>query len=234
MACRLAGVLAGVAVAAGLSASASAAELGYGKFLGTWTTPPNPTSSNVATIGQLILDQYPGLFQLSDFNLAGAVPDYPQDPPHDVVNINDPGVGLIFDYESNFEATWTYYGFPTDPPGSDPVDLFVLAKAGTTFSIFQYADPHVNPGDTGKVSTDASIILANTDQSEWEALNYDDFANPCPDEFTFAHCLPDAKEISHLVGYWPPVNSTQVPEPLTLGLFGAGLIGLAASRRRRS
>lgn len=232
------------------STSAGAVQI-YGSFLGTWqqsppalTGMPNPqggnfgppavapNASNVEGVGNAILAQYPGLFDIDEFLFAGS---------YDNGNFFTGTEGLVFTPVSDSTYAWTYQGFDSDPPGDDPVDLFIAVNFGTNTSVFHFYDPHVNPGDTGFVSTDIAYLLANTPDALEAGLGYAGISPTCSfvDGFD-ANCLPrvggqtgdqNPIRISHAVGYWPPVDG-EVPEPGMMTLFGLGLLGLGAARRR--
>jgi hypothetical protein len=231
--------MASVIALAGAS-NAVAAELGYGDFLGTWqigtsipdpmpnpqeggpagNPPAFPQPSNVQAVGEAILVFYPGLFDINDFNYAGGYAGG---------NLFTGDQGLVFDAVTQQQYNWTYQGFDTDPPGDDPVDLFVAVKYGNYVSVFYWNDP-VEPGDTGKVSTDPALVGQGTSLCGESSFTGDNngFNADC-----FFSNNSNPKDISHAVGYWPPVDDFDVPEPLALSLLGTGLLGVLALRRRR-
>jgi hypothetical protein len=156
--------------------------LGFGEYLGTWikdapvtgpSTPgpamPNtrPSGNNADEVGAAILAQYPGLFDVDEFNLAGSADDFPS-----FVNTSTQGfkidsvVSSYVDEDGKTQAIaakWVYTGF--DPvlypePGDDPVDLFVSVKYGQYISFFHYE--LVKPGQYGYVTTDFRVILNET------------------------------------------------------------------------
>lgn len=250
-------------LAASISTGAFAATigdgLGFGKFLGTWETDPPSSSgfpnphpsgappSNVTGVGQAILNKWPGLFDINDFNFAGSIDNYGGSPVNFYAT-----EGLVFDKTDGFTGSWTYQGFNADPPGDDPVDLYVAVKYNTFVSVFEYADPHVVPGDHGWFSSDYTVILANTADGDEAALRYNNFSSQCSLATGFnADCMARNYKtktdkagnivvqtdspygVSHVVGYWPPVETTDIPEPWALGLLGSALVGLVAMRRRR-
>lgn len=244
----------------GVGVSASDTGLGFGKFLGTWknqspfnddinATMPNPSGNtlNVEEVGLAILAQHPGLFPIAEFNLAGLIDPFGDDAN----NLNAPGVGFrVEDKLDAYTAKWTYSGFPVDPPGMSPVDLFIAVKYGDYTSIFQFEV--VEPGQFGYLSSDYATILANTADGAETALNYDGFNdvmtgnhNTCSigvSNFSSA-CMPynshgnNPLGVSHVVGYWPPVDlippPPEVPAPATAALLLGGLGGLGWLARRR-
>ena len=252
--------------------------LGFGKYLGTWltgadvttTSAPgdampntNPSGGNAEAVGSAILAQYPGLFDINEFNWAGAGDGFPSFS-------NEPGGGFQIDSVVSsygggaIAAKWIYTGFdPLDYPelGDDPVDLFVSVKYGQYISFFMYEA--VAPNQYGYVTTDFRVILNETPATATrpgslallrDELNYnglDDFYNSGSGRNSCNvvvsgnfndECMPYNGSPRQPTGTGPIGIShvtaywppARVPEPSPVGLVGLGIISLLLTARLRS
>ncbi|MEQ1889393.1 MAG: hypothetical protein ABL951_09470 [Alphaproteobacteria bacterium] len=249
-------------------AIAGSTGLGFGTFIGTWNVDNSPDHTgdmvnpasgggNAAEVGAAINAQYdPDLFDVDEFRLAGGTGTY---------IVNGPGSGFrVESILDSYTARWTYDGLPIGPnsPGMAPVDLYVAVKYSTYVSVFRFdlVDPDLdNDGSStdddvfGYFSSDFRTILANTADGLEAGLNYDGFDNNFPNgcilsgnnEFS-ADCMlynPNGAlnpyGVSHVVGYWPPVDQTppppeEVPTPGTVAMMLGGLLGLGYFGKRRA
>jgi hypothetical protein len=234
------GALAGVAIAALTVSTAQAAPLfinaDYGTFLGSWAG--NVPQSNAGdTLEALIKAAYPadapfntlgdGINQL---NLVGKV-----DPPPGTDTRLEVAVTATNDDGDGLGGTWKYLpdADPNTPPGNEAVDFYLLLKYDGVFSIFYY--PSVEPNDTGKWTTNVATLNAIVEPDIGlcgapPKNTTNAFLGLCYG----ANSKGNAQGISHIEAYWPPIGPTDIAEPVTLSLLGAGLLGLAAFRRRRA
>lgn len=251
---------------------------GFGEYLGTWiqdadvttTNIPgdampntNPSGNNAHAVGNAILAQYPGLFNINEFNLAGSADNFPGFTNTLPQGFKIDGVVNSLDGAA-IAAKWIYTGFdPLTPPGHEPVDLFVSVKYATYISFFRYEG--VVPGQYGYVTSDFQVILNETPASYHrpgalaslrEELNYnglDDFYNLNGQHKNTCNvvaagnfrddCMPYNGNTSNPNGSNPIGIShvtaywppgVAVPEPAPIGLMGLGFAALLLTARLRN
>jgi hypothetical protein len=224
--------MAGAALAAsvmlGAPAVSHATALGYGELEGTWdlnhpSTFANPSASNVTQWGNYILAVEPTEFDINQFHLAGATGAWSG-------TVTDGA--LTFTATNANAGTWIYNGGVNN---NQPVDLFLAMKYGNFVSVFEY--DHVAVGDSGTITDDPKVYFGLGSEPGQCDLSQGYFNANCM-ELNRPGNGPLG--ISHVVGYWPPDGNPlvptgvdiPVPEPVSLGLLGFGVLGLAWSRRR--
>jgi hypothetical protein len=80
------------------------------------------------------------------------------------------------------------------------------------------------------------------ENTQWFSTNPNPNGGGCQSDFSGTNVLPNGGNWNTAGGpnagncyfqVWPSTSTEEIPEPGTLSLFGAGLIGLAVARRRR-
>ncbi|MEQ9643142.1 MAG: PEP-CTERM sorting domain-containing protein [Alphaproteobacteria bacterium] len=238
-------------LAAMLAAPATSAELGYGQFLGTWTKPQqgngpcNGSPADGDCWERLILGNesphaaspFAGDDPFADLGVG----DYQLELVGKVDASSGSGGRLMLTDTGGTDGTWKYlfeddavYGDADNPvpevddpnPGDDTIDFYLVLKYSNFTSIFYYGA--VDPDDTGTWTTDLSI----NDSPDYSGITF--CSDPDGDL-----CIgrqgggTTGHNLSHAQAYWPPLSGSDIPEPATLALFGAGLAGLGVMRRRR-
>jgi hypothetical protein len=173
----------------------------------TWTTTSEGFGFNLGEPSTATF-QVP----LSDV-LAGVIPE------EDITNIQLAYPGLMFNGVAPSSGGLDNEAFVNPVTGA-----FIFQDNNEGLSVFAYAP------DLFDYDTFLSITIDNS---------YDPFGDPLTsvaDQFNaFDAGSPDAG--FETAGFWtasfPTITTAPVPEPLTLSLFGAGLAGAAALRRRK-
>lgn len=147
------------------------------------------------------------------------------------------------------DPTWQqdFYGMPGDVSLIGPMDLYRYSAPGVpSWEPNPYAEPEfayfsIDGGNT-LIDTFNQEYMAYGDAADWGI----DFAQTCPGGYGYGgsgsvqdafSCNNEVHDVSlqspegkalEAIGYDP------LPEPVTLSLFGAGLAGAAAIRRRKN
>lgn len=216
----------------------------YGTFLGTWSGNLDEATGG-DTLESLLKTAYPGIEPFASLGNPDPDPFVNQlnpvgriDPPPGQNGRLDVTVDVTNDDDEGLGGEWTYLaGDPNTPPGDETIDFYLVVKWGPLFSVFYY--PQVNPEDSGRWTTDLFVLNA-----AGAAANGADWVDipVCGDEpLTAANCIPmntnpdpdKPQGVSHIEAYWPRIAQTvEAPEPMSVGLFGLGLLALGAARRR--
>lgn len=143
-------------------------------------------------------------------------------------------------------GTWSYSGFSSG--GFDYTVTHFVVKAGNDFAVYR-----MNPTSAAYVNipwTTQRLFTGNPGRAAYcygEGAQGTSLFNPgsngpygpsdankCNGFFP-SNPNPSVNnpEVSHIAWYGVRLRGTHVSEPATLALFGAGLLGLAALRRRR-
>lgn len=235
-----------------LTGPAHAAPLGYGSFVGTWTTKsPSPYAQpttgqngpgNILEWGNNVLAVTdPDPFLITDWHLAG---DTAGTWSNTTGAITSTGAMQFYSGGSK-NGSWAYLGGAADAGGPVAVvDMYIALKYGTWVSVFYWSN--VVAGDTGQFTIDPAVWNAAQSSPDLYTgkLGYGNkpatfFDGNCgieePNNIYFSYnCLGSPGGMSHAIAYWPPGdNVTEVPAPGTLALLGLGLFGFGAVLRRR-
>jgi hypothetical protein len=116
------------------------------------------------------------------------------------------------------------------------IDVNTTSAAGETLELFEIWDMTTNtvlyyyngPTVIGGVSNNGNGY------ADWTLGNVDLSSLTSTDQILFHAVWDNASDGAESFFLVPTNTITQVPEPLTLSLFGAGLVGAAAIRRRKA
>lgn len=216
----------------------------YGTFLGTWSGNLNEASGG-DTLETFLKTAYPGIEPFA--SLGDPDPDPYVNQLNPVGKVDPPPgqagrLDVTVDQSSGADkigGEWTYLaGDPNTPPGDETIDFYLVVKWSEEFSVFYY--PEVDPEDSGRWTT--SLFVLNAAGAAANGANWVDIPICGDGPLSAANCIPmntnpdpdKPRGVSHVEAYWPRIAQTEAPEPLSIGLFGLGLLALGAVRRRRA